>query len=220
MTKNTQNTQTNHDESKNIMNDLISNFSVSLTNYKKAFYELAGCGLAYVLENQQNEKQAYTDLTNVLKNQYTESEWVKARGAESRKISYIKKVYESRIDKLKELYTIDSGDYSKITQFLIDEKLTQAVVLYNPKNTESTVAESSKEKTHDESTVVESSEEKTMTPEARIKRILDDITEVKKNSQNWIALRDALVARFNLSLQTDNGLKSLYKAKTKEEKAA
>jgi hypothetical protein len=212
MTKNTKNTKMNHDESKNIMNDLIVNFSVSLTNYKKAFYELAGCGLAYVLENQQNEKQAYTELTNVLKNQYTESEWVKARGAECRKISYIKKVYESRIDKLKELYTIDSGDYSKITQFLIDEKLTQAVVLYTPKNNESTdkKGESDNEKTHDEST---DNQEKTMTPEARIKRILDDITEIKKNAKNWIALRDSLVARFNLSLQSDNGLKDLYKTK-------
>ena len=202
------------------MKELIINFSVSLTNYKKAFYELAGCGLAYVLENQQNEKQAYNDLINVLRSQYTESEWVKARGAEYRKISYIKKVYESRIDKLKELYTIDSGDYSKITQFLIDEKLTQAVVLYKPKNTESTVAESSKEKTHDESTVAESDEEKTIAPEVRIKRVLDDITELKKNAKNWILLKESLVARFNLSLQVDNGLKSLYKPTPKNDKKA
>jgi hypothetical protein len=210
MTKNTKNTQIEKvTPDSNVA--ILKLFTKANENARDSFYKLASYGLAHLLNNQGKESQAIKELTQMLQNSYeSDALWKKAKGAEYRKIRYIKKVYEMRIDLLKNIYTIDSTDTTQIANYLKSENLTQALVLAkespNP------------EKEKDSKVTPDSSEEKqeekeSITTDARIKRILDDITEVKKNSQAWIALRDALVARFNLSLQSDNGLKDLYKAK-------
>lgn len=186
---------------------ILKLFTKANENARDSFYKLASYGIAYLLNNQGKESQALKELTQMLQSSYeSDALWKKAKGAEYRKIRYIKKVYEMRIDILKTLYTIDSTDTSQIAIYLKNENLTQALVLakesLNPDNEkDSKVTQDSND---------EKEEKQSISNEARIKRILEDITEVKKNSQAWIALRDALVERFNLSLQIDNGLKNLY----------
>ena len=189
---------------------ILKLFTKANENARDSFYKLASYGLAHLLNNQGKESQALKELTQMLQNSYeSDALWKKAKGAEYRKIRYIKKVYEMRIDLLKTIYTIDSTDTTQIANYLKSENLTQALVL--AKESPNPEKEKDSKVTPDSSD--EKEEKESITMDARIKRILDDITEVKKNSQAWIALRDALVARFNLSLQNDNGLKDLYKPK-------
>lgn len=189
---------------------ILKLFTKANENARDSFYKLASYGLAHLLNNQGKESQAIKELTQMLQNSYeSDALWKKAKGAEYRKIRYIKKVYEMRIDLLKTIYTIDSTDTTQIANYLKSENLTQSLVLAK----ESPNPEREKHSKMMPDSSEEKEEKESITMDARIKRILDDITEVKKNSQAWIALRDALVARFNLSLQNDNGLKDLYKAK-------
>lgn len=188
---------------------ILKLFTKANENVRDSFYKLASYGLAHLLNNQGKESQALKELTQMLQNSYeSDALWKKAKGAEYRKIRYIKKVYEMRVDLLKNIYTIDSTDTTQIANYLKSENLTQALVL--AKESPNPMKEKDSKVTPDSS---EEKEQESITTDARIKRILEDITEVKKNSQAWIALRDALVARFNLSLQNDNGLKDLYKTK-------
>lgn len=209
MTKNTKNTQIEKvTPDSNVA--ILKLFTKANLNARDSFYKLASYGIAHLLNNQTKESQALKELTQMLQNSYeSDALWKKAKGAEYRKIRYIKKVYEMRIDLLKTIYTIDSTDTTQIAVYLKNENLTQALVL--AKKSPNAEKEKDSKLTPDSSD--EKDEKESITTDARIKRILEDITEVKKNSQAWIALRDALVARFNLSLQTDNGLKDLYKAK-------
>jgi hypothetical protein len=209
MTKNTKNTQIEKvTQDSNVA--ILKLFTKANENARDSFYKLASYGLAHLLNNQGKESQALKELTQMLQDSYeSDALWKKAKGAEYRKIRYIKKVYEMRIDLLKTIYTIDSTDTTQIATYLKNENLTQALVLAK----ESPNPEKEKDSKVTQDSSDEKEEKESITTDARIKRILDDITEVKKNSQAWIALRDALVARFNLSLQTDNGLKDLYKTK-------